>query len=142
MFRFPENKFRKNKANKMERIFFRTLLITTVSYVLVSYALKDVKITITTDNKQKNTEQTHKIDTIYVLGTFDGNIRTKMYKSVYGVNNAGQEYVNNFVLSPNDSLTAKAITFVQRGDTIVVQGDKAIKNITLENLADKLIKTR
>ncbi|MBR5153436.1 MAG: hypothetical protein IKW57_01425 [Alphaproteobacteria bacterium] len=65
-----------------------------------------------------------------------------MYKSVYGVNNAGQEYVNNFVLSPNDSLTAKAITFVQRGDTIVVQGDKAIKNITLENLADKLIKTR
>ena len=65
-----------------------------------------------------------------------------MYKSVYGVNNAGQEYVNNFVLSPNDSLTAKAITFVQRGDTIVVLGDKAIKNITLENLADKLIKTR
>ena len=126
----------------MERIFFRTLLITTVSCFLVLYALDGVKITITTDNKQKNTEQTHKIDTIYVLGTFDGNIRTKMYKSVYGVNNAGQEYVNNFVLSPNDSLTAKAITLVQRGDTIVVQGDKAIKNITLENLADKLIKTR
>ena len=126
----------------MERIFFRNLLITGISSFLVLYALKGVKITITTDNKQKNTEQTHKIDTIYVLGTFDGNIRTKMYKSVYGVNNAGQEYVNNFVLSPNDSLTAKAITFVQRGDTIVVQGDKAIKNITLENLADKLIKTR
>ena len=126
----------------MERIFFRNLLITGISCVLVLYALKGVKITITTDNKQKNTEQTHKIDTIYVLGTFDGNIRTKMYKSVYGVNNAGQEYVNNFVLSPNDSLTAKAITFIQRGDTIVVQGDKAIKNITLENLADKLIKTR
>lgn len=126
----------------MERIFFRTLLITGISCVLVLYALQPVNVTITTGNKQKNTEQPHKIDTIHVLGTFDLNSRSKMYKIVYGVNNAGQEYCNRLVLSPKDPITTRAITFVQRGDTIVVQGDKAIKNITLENLADKLIKTR
>lgn len=116
-----------------------TLAVLGVSCFLLALINVDYKNKI--KEEKDKTEQTNQIDTVYVLGKYDFNNSFKARTYIYGVDKAGNEYGKDFD-NLADTLSCVHLSYTERGDTLVVQGDRVITNITLENLRAKLIKNR
>lgn len=83
-------------------------------------------------------------DTLFVVGVFDQPSAygepARKYLSCVNKTGVNYEIVNylTHIATDRDPIAS----YIERGDTILVQNGKIVKNITMENLKSKYINTR
>ncbi len=94
--------------------------------------------------QQVKPAQQNEEETLFVLGTYSISSKStynpaESTKFLHCVNKQGQEI--DLIFSAIDSCehVKSDVVYVQRGDTIVVQKDKFIKNLTQEKLKEKFL---
>jgi len=95
----------------------------------------------TSEPETPQTTETNIPDTVRVIGVFNQPQAYYTVPSKYlrAVNKYGKIYDLQQVLPKNADDVVK---YIERGDTIVIQGDKIVKNLTMERLKSEYTKCR
>ena len=76
-------------------------------------------------------------DTLRVTGVYDISYKAMYRKFLRRVNKQGHEIDASFYVHEKPMTN---VAYVERGDTIIMQGDKFIKNLTQEKLKNEFVK--
>ncbi len=79
-------------------------------------------------------------DTVRIIGVFAQPDR-RPHKYLYAVNKIGREYCIKYALSPYTD-GYNVVTYIERGDTVVIRDNKIIKNLTMNRLKSEFVKTK
>ncbi len=99
-------------------------------------------------NTDKHNDNNNVNDTVFVVGVLDqpaayGN---KPKKYLYGVNKKNERYYMQFRL--NDGFTVKnknrdaLISFIERGDTIILEQGRIVRDLTMEHMINHYVNGR
>ena len=79
-------------------------------------------------------------DTVRVIGVFE-QPEHRPYKYLYATNKSGREYCIKYQVSPYTD-GYNIVTYIERGDTVVIRDSKIVKNLTMDRLKSEFVKSR